>query len=114
MKHFALAIVAGLSLAACDSTTTGGTATQSAAAPAWLSIVDKTLVNGDTTVVLQSSGAVVGSGIEGVWEERDGKYCRTLTKPEQFAGTECQVVILNGNEVTFDNQQGRTSTWIVQ
>lgn len=114
MKHFAMAFVAALSLAACETTTSGGAETQSASAPAWLSIVDKTLISGDVTVVLQSNGAVVGSGIEGVWEERDGKYCRTLTKPERFAGTECQVVTLNGSEVTFDNQQGRISTWVVQ
>lgn len=80
----------------------------------WLSIVGKKLENGDLTVVLKSNGKVKGSGIEGVWEERDGKYCRTLTKPKKFAGTECQTVTLKGNEVTFVNPNGRKSTWTVK
>lgn len=113
MKHITLAIVAGLSLAACE-TTSGVTATQSAVAPAWLSIIDKTIVSGDTNLVLGSNGALVGDGVEGVWEERDGKFCRTLSKPERLAGTECQVVTLSGNEVTFESPSGRTSTWVVQ
>ncbi len=117
MKHFALAVIAGLSLAACQ-TTTSGTATQSTNAPTWLSIVDKTLLNGadgETEVVLRSNGTIGGNeDIVGTWEERDGKYCRTLTEPERFAGTECQMVTLNGNEVTFESPGGRTSTWDVQ
>jgi len=113
MKRFALIAAIGFSLAACE-TTTDSSATQSATAPAWLSVVGKTLVNGETTVVLNRNGTLVGTGIEGVWEERDGKYCRTLTKPERLAGTECQVATVNGNEISFDNQKGRTSTWVIQ
>lgn len=110
MKHFLiLSTIAAFGLAACDTAPT-----PSADAPEWLSIVDKTLVSGDTTVVLGSDGTISGSGIEGVWEERDGKYCRTLTKPERFAGTECQVATVDGDQITFDNLQGRTSTWTIQ
>lgn len=108
MRHsfFASALV-GLTLAA------SGAVAQSAS-PAWLSIVGKTLVNGKTEVTLKRNGSLVGTGIKGAWQERNGKYCRTLTKPKKFAGTECQVVSLNGDQVTFDNQNGRTSTWTIK
>ena len=112
LKKLVPLILAGVVLAGCQ-TTTGGSATQ-ASAPAWMSIVGKTLVNGDTKVVLNNDGSIVGDGIAGTWNEQDGKYCRTLTEPERFAGTECQVVSLDGNQVTFDNQKGRTSTWTIQ
>ncbi len=82
-------------------------------APAWLSIVGKPLTNGDTTVTIGADGTVTGGGFEGVWEERDGKYCRTLTQPAQYAGTECQTVVLNGDQVTFESPQGHSVTWTV-
>ncbi|WP_243254520.1 hypothetical protein [Sulfitobacter indolifex] len=115
MKIFSLMTVAGLGLAACQ-TTTNGTATQSAGAPAWMSIVGKTLVSGDGNfaIVLNPDGSLEGEGIKGSWTEREGKFCRTLTKPESRAGTECQIVTLSGNQATFDNQQGRITSWMVQ
>lgn len=115
MKFISFVTVAGLGLAACQ-TTTSGTATQNAVAPAWMSIVGKTLVSGDGNfaIVLNPDGSLEGEGIKGSWTERDGKFCRTLTKPESRAGTECQIVTLSGNQATFDNQQGRITTWMVQ
>ncbi len=101
MTTLGLGVIAGPVLAGSGSTE-------------WLSIVGKKLENGDLTVVLKSNGKVKGSGIEGVWEERDGNYCRTLTKPKKFAGTECQTVTLKGSEVTFVNPNGRESTWTVK
>ena len=117
MKHFVLAVVAGLSLTACQ-TTTSDTAGQGAAAPAWLSLVGRNLVSVDdtaVTVVLRSDGTMGGSeNIEGSWQERGGKFCRTVTKPARFAGTECQNVTLSGNRATFRSPSGRTSTWTIQ
>ncbi|RVT83941.1 hypothetical protein DXV76_09510 [Rhodobacteraceae bacterium CCMM004] len=113
MTRIIFASLAIVSLAGCQASTGGETVRQSMSAP-WLSIVDKTLVSGESRVVVKSDGTVVGTGIRGTWEERDGRYCRTLTEPARFAGTECQVVTLNGNQVSFDNQMGRVSTWTVQ
>ena len=80
-------------------------------------IVDKTLTNSENgmTVVLGSDGSVKGGNgdvtIEGAYEMRDGKYCRTLTLPESFAGTECQNVTITEDSVEFESPSGRRSTW---
>ena len=108
--RLATGLVLALATAACDAPAP----IAAPAGPAWLSIVDRPLTRGDTTVTLHADGRVIGDGIEGVWEERDGKYCRTLTRPEAIAGTECQSVSLEGDSVTFDNGAGRSSTWVVQ
>ena len=77
-------------------------------------IVGKKLVNGKFSVTLSKNGSVSGSGIKGTWWEKGGKYCRKLTSPKRFAGTECQVVKVKGNKVSFDNQKGRKTTWVIK
>lgn len=100
-----------ISLAACDSTTHTGVA--QADAPAWMAVVDKTLVSGDRSVTLNSDGTVIGTGIDGLWQERDGKFCRTLTLPVAAAGTQCQNVMIDGDTISFENNNGSLSTWTI-
>lgn len=109
MKHLLKAIPAVLLLAGCDMAPRASV-TQSDE-PEWLQNVGKPLTRGDMTVTLNPDGTITGSGFEGTWEERDGKYCRTLTKPERLAGTECQTVTVNGNEVTIVSESGTSTTW---
>ena len=80
-------------------------------------IVGKTLTSTEgVTAKLSADGRITGSFgedgvIDGVWEMRDGKYCRTLSQPPSFAGTECQNVTITDNTVEFESPTGRTSMW---
>ncbi|MCK0138840.1 glycoside hydrolase family 43 C-terminal domain-containing protein [Aliiroseovarius sp. F47248L] len=72
----------------------------------------RTLTNKDADVTLHADGRLSGSGgVDGTWEVRDGKYCRTISKPDKWKGTECQVVTTAGDQITFTSPSGRTSTW---
>ena len=109
MKQIAALALLCLGLAACQTASDGsGSESQ---APQWLSIIGKPLSNGSATVTLNQDGTITGSGLEGVWEERNGQYCRTLTKPAQAAGSKCQTIRVSGDQVTFVDQSGETTTW---
>ena len=109
MRNIALIGLTIVALSACQTPTASN-----GEAPEWLILVGQPLTsveNPNLVVTLNQDRTVSGSGIEGVWEERNGQYCRTITAPAQLAGTECQSVTVNGSQVTFDNRSGRTSTW---
>ncbi|MHA6326875.1 hypothetical protein [Roseivivax sp. CAU 1753] len=111
MKNVIALAMIGFSLLGCETTTGGGT--PQGASSAWLSVVGRELVNDTQSILLNADGTVVGTGISGTWEEQRGLFCRTLTQPESLAGTECQVVTLVGDQITFDDQKGRVTTWTV-
>lgn len=104
-----LPIVVTLALGACASTPEPD--------PLIAPIVGKTLTSTEgVTVVLGADGSVKGSFgddgvIDGAYQMRDGKYCRTLTQPPAFAGTECQNVTITDDTVEFESPTGRTTMW---
>ncbi|MHA7829357.1 MAG: hypothetical protein ACX93P_17575 [Roseovarius sp.] len=72
-----------------------------------------------TTVTLHEDGRISGQdhngqAIAGVWDVRDGRYCRTITAPESLAGTNCQDVEFDGNRATFITDDGTESTFVIQ
>ena len=72
-----------------------------------------------TTITLHEDGRLSGQNpsgdaIVGVWTVRDGRFCRTITAPDRLAGTNCQDVEFNGNEVTFIRDDNTTSTFVMQ
>lgn len=42
----------------------------------------------------------------GAWTIRDGRFCRTIQKPESWAGTECQAIELGQGTVTINGRNG--------
>ena len=72
----------------------------------------KTLALNDLRFTLHEDGRLTGNdGTVGTWETRDGKYCRTITVPEKWKGTECQTVTIVGDQITFVSPTGRTNTY---
>lgn len=72
----------------------------------------KTLALNDLQFTLHEDGRLTGNdGTMGTWEVRDGKYCRTITVPEKWKGTECQDVTIAGDQITFVSPTGRTNTY---
>ena len=72
-----------------------------------------------TTITLHPDGRVTGqtaggSEIAGAWDVRNGQYCRTLSSPEQIAGTSCQDVVFEGKQVSFIRADGTPSTFTMQ
>lgn len=106
-------LLTGMILSACESVAESSTAdTKNQRLTAALS--GKTLVNAKGNIEVGSDGSLRGRNVEGTWEVRDGKWCRTLTKPERFAGTACQKVQLDGDTVTFVRGDGTTATYTIQ
>lgn len=52
--------------------------------------------------------------LSGVWEIRDGQWCRTLTEPASFAGTACQDATLNGDGTITIVGTNATIIWTIQ
>ncbi|MEM9635526.1 MAG: hypothetical protein AAGA50_29660 [Pseudomonadota bacterium] len=43
----------------------------------------------------------------GTWKISNGQWCRTITKPERFKGSQCQDLTVNGDgTVTIDGRRG--------
>jgi len=105
MKLYIYLATFGLALSLC----------QAVAASEWkTAIVGKELSNGKVSVTLNPNGKLDSDAIAGKWWEEVGKYCREVTKPKKAAGTECQVVTVRGNKVTFESPSGRKSTWEIK
>ena len=51
--------------------------------------------------------------IDGAWEIRQGKFCRTITAPAQMIGTECQNISIDGDTATLTGRDGPT-TFIIE
>ncbi|MGH1356991.1 MAG: hypothetical protein ACRBBS_18225 [Thalassovita sp.] len=64
-------------------------------------------------IKINADGTMVGKGVKGTWKIKGRKWCRTLTEPKQFAGSECQKVDLDGNTITFYSKSGRTNTYTI-
>ena len=117
MKFFFLvkAIVAAMLLAGCVSNTgsedMGVIETR---------LSGKTLVSEDGWfITLGQNGRLMGeeadgSELAGVWEERDGQFCRTLTLPESFAGTACNDFVIEGDQVTVLRADGSVDVLTIQ
>lgn len=82
--------------------------------------VGKTLSNTGNDITFNADGTINGTAgpdrdinVSGVWEVRNGRFCRTITEPatlpEGIPATECQEVVVDGNQVTFTSPTGRTS-----
>lgn len=111
MRKFVVMSCVALGLAACEVPTETPLPTTS---PAWLAIVDRELVRPGVTAMIRSDGTITGTGIEGVWAEREGYFCRTLTLPTQNAGAGCLTIRVEGDQVTFDTQGAGSSTWTLK
>lgn len=90
-------------------------ALSSGGALAEVDLTGKTLTAKNASITLEVggklSGTVGGSDLSGTWEIKDGKMCRTISKPEKFAGSECQGLKIQGNEVEFTRKDGSTITY---
>ena len=128
MKPYALAALATLGLAACNdlammmpataaapvSTAPAvPIATRAAAEP----YLGRTLQAGNGSIVISADGTFAGqfgpNAVAGVWEFRDGFWCRTLTAgpPAAMAmRSDCQVWEVAGQEVRFTTQEGAGNT----
>ena len=51
--------------------------------------------------------------IDGAWQIREGRFCRTITAPSQMAGTECGDISVDGNTATIAGRDGPT-TFIIE
>lgn len=77
-------------------------------------LVGKVLQGTDLTLRLQEGNRLAGSAgsgtatvpIDGAWEIRDGRFCRTLSAPSQLAGTECQDIVIEGETATLQTRNG--------
>ena len=126
-RHLLCATALLLATAACQTTATDP-ALAAAPAPAATAasaqataqiqgqLAGKTLTNADSTLALTKDGALIGKSksgavIRGTWEAKDGKFCRTLTEPAAAAGTECQNVTIQGDQLTLVRANGQVVTY---
>ncbi|WP_420567639.1 lipocalin-like domain-containing protein [Thalassovita sp.] len=71
-------------------------------------------VKNKQTIKINADGTIQGKGLSGSWKIKGNKWCRTLTEPKKFAGTECQKVDLEGNTATFHSKNGRANTYTIK
>ncbi len=106
---------------ACAATLAGGTA----AADGFAAIGDRAqfvqIVSGRDMTRLgittrvsptgQISGRAFGSPVTGVWEWREGYFCRDINWGSKNLGPNCQTVGLRGNTIRFtaDRGQGKSA-----
>ena len=82
-------------------------------------IVERTLVHeSGIEVVNKRNGQIVGteadgSPIQGAWAIQEGQYCRTIVLPEEFAGTQCQILDIVGDQLTIARPDGSTITYTI-
>lgn len=109
MRHFTLAIVAGLSLAACE-TTTGGTAQTGA----FSAILDRPLTRDEGTVTINSDGTLTGTlkgrAVNFTWTEENGLFCNGGTVGSKIVPRTCESLVIDGGKVSFVDQDGTVST----
>lgn len=113
MKHTIIALTAAVSLTACmDGTNTPDPITQA--------VSGRTLVAGETRLTAGANGALVGTlaggdTLSGTWRIKGGKWCRTLTQPERFAGPEvCQDVALTDGQLVLIGSSGKPTTYTIE
>lgn len=73
-------------------------------------LAGKTIVSGEAQFSFRRNGRITGSfrdtKFKGAWTARDGKFCRTLTEPEAWVGTECQPISFGEGTVTITGRNG--------
>lgn len=119
MKKLSIALIASVTmLAAC-----GDRYSEPAAMPLdpiSQQLVGKRLTSTGMTLQLQEGNRMAGRAgpskdirIDGAWQIREGKFCRTITEPAQMIGTECQDISIEGETATLSGRDGPT-TFIIE
>lgn len=113
MKTPILLTASLLAITACtEVTTTPDPITQA--------VSGRTLVAGDTRLTAGSNGSLVGTlaggdTLSGTWRIKNGRWCRTLTKPARFAGPEvCQDAALSSGTLTIVGSSGKPTTYRIR
>ena len=74
-------------------------------------VVGKTLEAGTATFVVSADGTLSGSisdgAISGTWQYKDDQFCREAKAGSRQFPYDCQIVLLQGNEVVFWRNRGR-------
>lgn len=71
----------------------------------------KTLTSprGKTVYVLGSDGSLSGTiakkAVIGMWDIRDGQWCRSISEPAVHAGDACRTVAVDGQNVTLTSSE---------
>lgn len=97
-------------LAACQST--GMDKSPSAAKALLGPALDRPLTAGESTFILHSDGRLAGDAT-GTWTVENGKYCRTVVAPAKWAGSQCQDVSIDGDQITFARPDGSATTYTI-
>lgn len=109
MKKTASATVAfALLVSACVETTS---TTGASSDPITQAISGKTIVSENAQFTMGTNGSLNGetSGgttFKGAWTVRDGQFCRTISEPASFVGTECQKAELGDGTITITGRNG--------
>lgn len=77
-------------------------------------VVNRKLVLGENHAVFRKNGKVTGNfagkKLDGVWQWRDGYWCRTLTTHSQ--NTDCQLMEISGNQLRGTRSRGTGKSFI--
>ncbi|QBF30421.1 hypothetical protein [Thalassococcus sp. S3] len=83
-------------------------------------VAGKTVVTDTSTVTILKNGKLRGTvtsngaKISGAWAWRDGFWCRSVTVAGNDAGTDCQLVEVDGTRIRGTRDRGRGETFIGQ
>ena len=76
-------------------------------------LAGKTLVAPGQEITAHADGRLIGKvgknldiDLVGTWEIKNGKWCRTITKPKGAAGSACQNLALGDGVVTIEGNRG--------
>ncbi|PYG33075.1 hypothetical protein [Pelagimonas varians] len=108
MKHLAFTLAA-LSLSACQIADPSGGVLEVPKDYNPQALVGRTLIHEDGNLTVNPDGTI-GGEIQGTWEIQGPDWCRTITKPEKYAGTVCRPVSVTGNTATFVREDGYVYT----
>lgn len=119
MKNLSIALVACCALLAACGDRSSGPAPMPLD-PVSQQLVGKKLTSTGMVLQLQEGNRMVGSAgpsgnvkIDGAWEIREGRFCRTISAPAQMAGTECEDISIDGDTATLVGRDGPT-TFIIE
>ena len=118
MKRFSVVLCASvLALTACSQS---DPVPQTSQDPITEQLVGKRLVGPGLTLRLLEGNQLAGRAgtgnqvsIDGAWEIREGRFCRTISQPSQLAGTECQDITIDGETATLVGRDG-PQTFIIE
>ncbi|WP_424940021.1 hypothetical protein [Aliiroseovarius sp. S253] len=116
MRVLILASCAVFALTACQMTSSGSTSAMKMqdSPQSGYPLAGKTLAYKDLRFTSHKDGRLTGNdGTMGTWEHRDGKYCRTISVPEKWKGTQCQDYEIVGDQVTITREDGSQITYTI-